>query len=49
MEKDDGFRHAVDAMHAPSVTNTIGAPHTRLCLLSPKFFGLVPMRAEPIW
>jgi len=48
MYVSDGFWHAADAMHAPSVTNTLGASHTWLCELRTDVFGSRPIRAVPI-
>src|SRR5262249_16939847 len=48
MYVSDGFWHAADVMHEPSVTNTFGASHTWLCAFSTEVFGSRPMRAVPI-
>ena len=44
----EGFWHADDAMHAPSVTKTFFASHTWFHLLSTDVFGSFPIRAVPI-
>ena len=45
--RSEGFWHAVDAMHDPSVTKTFGASQTWFIAFSTEVFGSDPMRAPP--
>src|SRR5579871_2297462 len=45
---NEGFWQAAEAINDPSVTNTFGASHTWLNLLSTEDFGSFPILAVPI-
>ena len=48
MYVSEGFTHADDVMHEPSVTKTLGASYTWLFTFRTDVFGSRPMRAVPI-